>query len=667
MSRALPNAHTPHARPRLGPEPFLPLRRDEPYIESVHFGQFACPDSTSAASPLSGSNESKAGVSYEASSDPAGRCAVANEEHAWTCYNSRELCGLVKLSGEPQLGLRFEPRCLYVVITSNTRRDLFDELLEAKRIMSDPLNLTVRKLPTRASRATHQTSATHVTRAGRVHGGDCRRPRRRGRIHQLPELVRAPGRVQPRSGAARRNTRAYGFARRVRRPCNHRPITNPLFSPPIQSASQAPRHTRPARRRKKKTDDLLELYNKVLKYRQFLEPPLPPPPPFFPPPLPAPPGKNTAEWPPAPPMNVSPEEQVRRFREKQDKLVLQISELVRVVSGCVPSKTTTCGLPTNEAPDPWLARDGNKCRGYDTRSVAALDFCGYWDARSNPEGADPETRRELLDAGPVCLDKRGSMLTCSASSTRTQRAGVYELNYAGRPDRAFCDFPFFRSRLTAEARTSLECRQMLSDRNVSCHTGCDTCTSVCTNPGLRGIAAAWKCSAGQPIFGTFAASVVSDAGFDTRTRHGSDRRTGRPSIPASIWKEQFALLVNNDINYPRVPRNSVSCRKAHSTDSFGAYMTPIDERGGPITRVGHHVPCKTSSQCHSRCGEHPILGESYVCVKNARLYSYQGVNSSGSVYYIDEPGDDKFDVKNTNLTAEWLGTCMGARCAGGRL
>ena len=451
------------------------------------------------------------------------------------------------------------------------------------------------------------------------------------------------------------------------------PIQPPTHNRPADSPTHPvkPLDT-PVRRDagKKKTDDLLELYNKVLKYRQFLEPPLPPPPPFFPPPLPALPGKNTAEWPPAPPMNVSPEEQVRRFMEKQHKIGLQISELVKVVSGCIPSKTTTCGLPANEAPDPWLARDGNKCRGYDTRSVAALDFCGYWDARSNPEGADPETRRELLDAGPVCLDKRGSMLTCSASSTRTQRAGVYELNYAVRPDRAFCDFPFFRSRLTAEARTSLECRQMLSDRNVSCHTGCDTCTSVCTNPGLRGIAAAWKCSAGQPIFGTFAASVVSDAGFDTRTRHGSDRRTGRPSIPASIWKEQFALLVNNDINYPRVPRNSVSCRKAHSTDSFGAYTSPIDERGSRITRVGHHVPCKTSSQCHSRCGEHPILGESYVCVKNARLYSYQGVNSSGSVYYIDEPGDDKFDVKNTNLTAEWLGTCMGARCAwsaGGRL
>lgn len=313
-----------------------------------------------------------------------------------------------------------------------------------------------------------------------------------------------------------------------------------------------------------------------------------------------------------------------------------------------------------QAPDPWLAIDG-QCRGYETRSVAALDFCGYWDSTSNPEGADAETRRELLDAGPVCLDKEGKMLTCSANSTRTQRAGVYEMAYAARPDRAFCSFPFFRSRMTAEATTSEECREALLDRNQSCYTGCDTCTTVCTNPGLRGVASAWRCSAGQPLMGTFAASVSSDAGFDMRTRHGADRRKGTPPIPSSIWKEQYDVLIQNDLRHPRVPRDSISCRKAHLTDSFGAYVSPIDSLGRPVKRSGFHVHCTTSSQCHSRCGEHPILGESYVCVRNAKLFSYQGVYENGTVYYINEPGDDAFDVVNTNLTAEHLGTCMDTR------
>ena len=253
------------------------------------------------------------------------------------------------------------------------------------------------------------------------------------------------------------------------------------------------------------------------------------------------------------------------------------------------------------------------------------------------------------------------MLTCSANSLRTQRAGVYEMAYMVRPDRAFCEFPFFRSRLTAEATTSEQCRAALIDRNASCPTGCDTCTTTGTNPGLRGIAAAWRCSAGQPVMGTFAASVVSDAGQDMRVRHGAVRNKGTPPIPASIWKEQYEVLINNDINAPRVPRNSVSCRKAHLTDSFGAYVSPIDEQGRPKKRAGFMVPCTTSSQCHSRCGEHPILGESYACLKNARLYTYQGAYEDGSPYYLDDPGDRQWDVTNTNLTAEWLGVCVDTR------
>jgi hypothetical protein len=53
-------------------------------------------------------------------------------------------------------------------------------------------------------------------------------------------------------------------------------------------------------------------------------------------------------------------------------------------------------------------------------------------------------------------------------------------------------------------------------------------------------------------------------------------------------------------------------------------------------------------------------GQAYVCVKNAFLYTYSGVKD-GEIYYIQEPGDDQFDVKNWNTTAEWLGTCMDIR------
>ena len=70
------------------------------------------------------------------------------------------------------------------------------------------------------------------------------------------------------------------------------------------------------------------------------------------------------------------------------------------------------------------------------------------------------------------------------------------------------------------------------------------------------------------------------------------------------------------------------------------------------------MPCLTDSDCHTRCGDHLIHGEAYVCVKNAFLYTYAGVGNDTQAYYIQEPGDDQFDVKNWNTTAEHLGTCM---------
>lgn len=230
-----------------------------------------------------------------------------------------------------------------------------------------------------------------------------------------------------------------------------------------------------------------------------------------------------------------------------------------------------------------------------------------------------------------------------------------------RPDRAFCDFSFFRSRFAGETRTSSECRRELLARNKSCYTSCDRCDSQCTDPSLKSLANTWLCSAAQPVMGFYAATQASDVGFEIITKHGSDRRTGKPPIPESAWKEQFHTLIANSISHPKVPRNSISCRKSHREDTYGAYTPPIDSRGSPLTRVGFHVPCVTSSECWSRCGEHPVTGEHYTCVKDAQLYSYSGYTDEGGWYYIDEPGDQDFDVVNYNTTKEWLGTCMDTR------
>jgi hypothetical protein len=158
------------------------------------------------------------------------------------------------------------------------------------------------------------------------------------------------------------------------------------------------------------------------------------------------------------------------------------------------------------------------------------------------------------------------------------------------------------------------------------------------------------------LSGIALAAQTSDAGQHIITRHGSVRTKGYAPIPEDAFREQFGLLINNDVNVPRVPRNSVSCRKEHRESTSGRYRPHLDDNGKPILRTGFMVDCDTSSDCYSRCGEHPISGVSYVCTPHPRFYSFFVTNSSSSGFYFDEPGDDRFDVTNQSR-----GVCTDVR------
>lgn len=159
------------------------------------------------------------------------------------------------------------------------------------------------------------------------------------------------------------------------------------------------------------------------------------------------------------------------------------------------------------------------------------------------------------EAGPTCLSEQDKLLVCSSNSTRTQRAGVFEILYWTREDRTFCDSAFFRDRVTSEDATSELCRARLLSRNQSCYKSCDRCTFQCTNAVARSISTAWKCSAGLPTQGIFAAARISDVGVDIHHRHGANRVSGKPSIPEVAWPETHETLVGNDVDHPKVPRD----------------------------------------------------------------------------------------------------------------
>ena len=124
---------------------------------------------------------------------------------------------------------------------------------------------------------------------------------------------------------------------------------------------------------------------------------------------------------------------------------------------------------------------------------------------------------------------------------------------------------------------------------MTCYTECDTCKAFCSNGAARAIKDSYICSFGQPTLGIAAAVQISDAGQHIVTRHGSQRTKGRSAIPEDAWLETFDLLVNNNVDSPRVPRNSVSCRKEHRESTNGKFVPHLDDEGNPILRSGFMV------------------------------------------------------------------------------
>lgn len=237
------------------------------------------------------------------------------------------------------------------------------------------------------------------------------------------------------------------------------------------------------------------------------------------------------------------------------------------------------------------------------------------------------------------------------------------------------ELAFARERIAPEADSDVEtCRTILRTRIERCEMECDTCRAECTNSEAESLVSAYRCSLGLPVLGMAAAFHSSDIGVDIASRYGAIRTQGRPPTPNTAFQEQYRTMIQNSVSSPVAPRNSISCRKSHAESSVGGYTAPLKDDGKVVQRVGYMVGCETDSDCFSRCGTHPIHGSHYVCTHNLTLYTYAGYDgdtaknykasetvalASGAqhakvtvdakdanFYFLDEPGDDRFDIGN---------------------
>jgi hypothetical protein len=309
--------------------PFLPTPRagfrDQPYIEAVHFSNKSCPFIADPfAASFTTTNDSRSEVSFFVDSE-LPECALPAPEKAFTFLNLNEQCARSVVGGENVIGLTFEPRCVVVTIATRSRRELFDQLLAAGRMLDDPLRSLV-----------NYTTATELD----------------------PDVFAASTNCQN-SMVMREN---YLLDR----------VLQDEFT---QLAS--------VRAEMVSYQQEIEFADFVRDNTRFFQPPsLPPPPPPSPPP-PGAPSEVVAVAPPNPPELVTYDVYVQQLNHELAVLQGRERALLNDIKGCESfggSRTRVCGLSAVEGPNPWIAKNGQPCRGNATLSARFGDFCSYWDS-----------------------------------------------------------------------------------------------------------------------------------------------------------------------------------------------------------------------------------------------------------------------------------------------
>ena len=625
---------------------------DEPFISAVHLTEKSCPEMADDGLSSFDTNRSRSQVNFQVDSEKPN-CALVQPTKGHTMLQLDGTCATEVVAGELVEGFEFEPRCLIVVSALENEKALFDAMMSAGRILTDPLEISI-----------NYTIATGSDPDVKIASTNCHNSHVLLRNYELDTTGQAE---RDELAQVRADTTMYenliAFTENL---INSQALVGPADS-----------------------------WGRVT----LLSPkPSPPPPP--------PPVRELSNaWaprhPPAPPEVVSGRALVKRYEGMLLDLEAREDELVLKLNDCFVKDRaagTVCGLSSNEAPHPWMALNGVKCRGYATLSTREMDYCGYWESDTNPMAAESKKeRKELLSVGPFCmidgeepvlgedeqpvLDRHGNTVYkqvpayCSPNATRTQRSGVTDVEYMIRPDREYCEFKFARQRLVSESGNDIElCRANLTARIERCHINCDSCGAHCTSKVAREVISAVRCSISLPILGMFQAQHSSDMGLDIGFRWGAKRYDRRPANPTNSWEEKYRVLVQNSVDAPLAPRNSISCRKPHRESDVGFFHPPLDEEGHPVERKGFHVPCNTDLDCYSRCGNHPVTGMHYVCTHKAQMYTTAGLSKDAykaqvviseqlkvagephpkiwlpdsnneEFYLMDMPGDDRYDIE----------------------
>ena len=109
----------------------------------VHFSHKACPFlNEDFETDFSTNNLSRSEVSFYVDNERP-ECALPLPGSALTFLNLNERCAKSVVPNETVIGLTYEPLCMVVVISPDSRKDLFDDLLAAGRPLVEKLRVEV--------------------------------------------------------------------------------------------------------------------------------------------------------------------------------------------------------------------------------------------------------------------------------------------------------------------------------------------------------------------------------------------------------------------------------------------------------------------------------------------------------------------------------------------
>lgn len=243
--------------------------------------------------------------------------------------------------------LEFQAKCMVILIEESSRKALLDMLIAAGRVLDQPLY---------ACFLTHLTLAClPVTECAKTNTWSFRRRR-------ITVNYTTPKSPDPDLEVSSMNC-AVGeiIQENYRRDSVGQELQQELIDLREQLGDKEKQVT---------------LFDRTIRGLSAYRPPNPPPPPS-PPPRPDTPQGMLA--PPIPPQVVSFDERLLQLRREEASLRNAIVVKLQEMGGpCVKSATNTCGRTFAAAPNPWVAADGQRCAGYETREAIEGSFCAHW-------------------------------------------------------------------------------------------------------------------------------------------------------------------------------------------------------------------------------------------------------------------------------------------------